>query len=63
MNITILTLSLTMGGAERVICNMCNDYLIKNEENNVTIISLMKAEPEYELDDRVRVRFIDDTKE
>ena len=55
-----LTLSLTRGGAERVICNMCNEYFVKHYE--VTIISLMAAKPEYELDPAIRLLTID-TKE
>lgn len=55
-----LTLSLTRGGAERVICNMCNEYFVKHYE--VTIISLMAAKPEYQLDPAIRVLTID-TKE
>ena len=47
-HLLFVTLSLTKGGAERVISNMCNDFFI--EKAKVTIISLMKAEPEYALD-------------
>lgn len=59
--LVFITLSLTKGGAERVICNMCNDYFAERYE--VTIISLMKAEPEYHLDDRIRLITIDRTEE
>jgi len=52
-----LTLSLTKGGAERVICNMCNEYLV--EKYDITIISLMAAEPEYALDSRIHFRTVD----
>lgn len=41
-NLIFLTLSLTRGGAERVICNMCNEYFAKHY--HVTIISLMGGE-------------------
>lgn len=56
-----LTLSLTRGGAERVICNMCNEYFSKKDE--VTIISLMAAKPEYELEPNIRVLYVDQTAE
>ena len=59
--LVFLTLSLTRGGAERVICNMCNEYFIKQDQ--VTIISLMAAEPEYELHPGIRVLSIDQTPE
>lgn len=52
-----LTLSLTKGGAERVICNMCNEHFVK--QYRVTIISLMAAEPEYELDPAITVLYVD----
>lgn len=55
-----LTLSLTRGGAERVICNMCNEYFVKHYE--VTIISLMAAKPEYALNPAIHLLTID-TKE
>ena len=57
MNITIVTLSLTTGGAERVICNLCNEELAS--KHKVTVISLMAAAPEYELDHRVRLIHVD----
>lgn len=56
--LVFLTLSLTKGGAERVICNMCNEYFVKRYQ--VTIISLMNAEPEYRLDERVRLLTVDE---
>ena len=56
-----LTLSLTRGGAERVICNMCNEYFVKHYE--VTIISLMAAKPEYELNPAIRLLTIDKAEE
>ncbi len=60
-HLVFLTLSLTRGGAERVISNMCNEYFSKKDA--VTIISLMAAEPEYGLDPGIRVRYVDETKE
>jgi len=60
-HLVFLTLSLTKGGAERVICNMCNEYFA--ERYAVTIISLMEAEPEYRLDERIRLIRLDETKE
>lgn len=56
-----LTLSLTRGGAERVICNMCNEYFV--EKYDVTIISLMAAKPEYPLDERIHFVTLDETEE
>lgn len=52
-----LTLSLTKGGAERVICNMCNEHFVKRYR--ITVISLMAAEPEYDLDPAVKVLYVD----
>ena len=57
-HLLFVTLSLTKGGAERVISNMCNDFFI--EKAKVTIISLMKAEPEYALDERIRFITLDE---
>lgn len=57
-HLLFVTLSLTKGGAERVISNMCNDFFI--EKGKVTIISLMKAEPEYALDERIRFITLDE---
>lgn len=47
-----LTLSLTRGGAERVICNMCNEYF--GTRYRVTIIGLMAADAEYTLNENIR---------
>lgn len=56
-NIAFFTLSLSRGGAERVIVNMCNEHFIN--ENQVTIITCMKKKPEYELDERIRLICLD----
>lgn len=56
-----LTLSLTKGGAERVICNMCNEHFVK--QYRVTIISLMAAKPEYDLNPDVTVLYVDNRPE
>jgi len=60
-HLVFVTLSLTKGGAERVISNMCNDFFA--EKTKVTIISLMKAKPEYVLDERIRFLAIDEKEE
>lgn len=57
-HLIFVTLSLTKGGAERVISNMCNDFFA--DKSRVTIISLMKAVPEYPLDERIRLITIDE---
>lgn len=57
-HLIFVTLSLTKGGAERVISNMCNDFFV--DKSRITIISLMKAEPEYLLDERIRLITIDE---
>lgn len=56
-HLVFVTLSLTKGGAERVICNMCNEYFA--DRYRVTIVSLMAAEPEYRLDKRIRLIRLD----
>ncbi len=60
-HLIFVTLSLTKGGAERVISNMCNDFFA--DKTKVTIISLMKAEPEYALDERIRFMTIDENEQ
>lgn len=57
--VAIIILSLTKGGAERVVCNMANEYL--SDKYEVHIISLMKAKPAYELDSSVKLSFVDDS--
>ena len=49
--IAILTLTLTRGGAERVIANLCNDRLA--DEYEVTLITCMNRPVGYALDKRV----------
>lgn len=56
--LVFVTLSLTKGGAERVICNMCNEYFA--DRCRITIVSLMKAEQEYRLDERIRLLTVDE---
>jgi len=55
--VAFVTLSMTKGGAERVIANMCNDYLSKKYE--VTIISFMRVPAEYVLNDGIKLIFLD----
>ncbi len=52
-----VTLSLTRGGAERVISSMCNEYFSKRYK--VTVISLMAAEAEYALSGKIRFLTVD----
>lgn len=40
-----------------MICNMCNEHFVK--QYRVTVISLMAAEPEYDLDSAIRVLYVD----
>ncbi len=56
-HLVFLTLSLTKGGAERVISNMCNDFFVGR--CRVTVISLMKARPEYALHPDIRLIEVD----
>lgn len=57
MNIVIFTMSLDKGGAERVITNLCNQYLIA--EHKVTIITCLKSTPQYSLNEQIRHLCID----
>ncbi len=52
MKIVIFIISLNKGGAERVITNLCNEYL--TQEHQITIITCIKARPQYPLDQRIR---------
>lgn len=60
-HIAFLTLSMSKGGAERVIANMCNEYLISRYK--VTIITCLKRPAEYRLDERIQLITVDDTPE
>lgn len=44
------------GGVERVVCNMANSF-IKNENNEVTIMSIFKNKnsPQYNIDKRIKI--------
>ncbi len=57
MKITFFTMSLDKGGAERVITNLCNQYLV--QENTVTIITCLNTAPQYPLDPRIKHICID----
>lgn len=59
--IAILTLTLTRGGAERVIANLCNDRLA--DEYEVTLITCMNKPVGYTLDKRVRFLCLEDTED
>lgn len=51
--------SLQKGGAERVATNLCN-YLVNN--NDISIVTTIKAESAYPLDEKVKVYNLDDNK-
>ena len=57
-HIAFLTLSMSRGGAERVIASMCNEYLV--DRYRITIITCMKRPLEYDLDSRIQVKTLDD---
>lgn len=59
--IAFLTLSLTKGGAERVIANLCNEALI--DRYQVTVIMCMKAKVEYQLDEKIQRYTLDKDEE
>lgn len=59
--IVFLTLSLTRGGAERVIANLCNDAF--SSEYDVTVIMCMKAPMEYSLAESVKTVTLDQSEE
>lgn len=58
-HIVFLTLTLTRGGAERVIANLCNDSLIKNYK--VSIITCLNKPIGYELDPAIEYICIEKT--
>ncbi|MGL5260452.1 MAG: glycosyltransferase [Lachnospiraceae bacterium] len=58
-HIACLLLTLGRGGAERVVANLCNDYLVK--QGKVTIITCMKKEVGYTLDSKITHRCIEET--
>ena len=56
MKILFNCLSMEKGGAERVISILANKFIEKNE---VTIVTLIKSNPEYLLDKKVKVLHVD----
>lgn len=60
-HIAFLTLSMSKGGAERVIANMCNEYLVHHYQ--VTIITCMNRPLEYDLDKKIKVVTVDNNAE
>lgn len=60
-HIAFLTLSMCKGGAERVIANMCNEYLV--HRYRVTIITCMNRPLEYELHEKIQVIAVDNNAE
>lgn len=61
MNIVFFALSMNKGGAERVIANLCNDYLSK--ENNVTIVTCTNSKPQYKLKENIKLICLDNSEE
>lgn len=57
MHVAIFTMSMTKGGTERVISNLCNEYLIKKYE--VSIVTYLKYSSEYQLDERIQTFSLD----
>ena len=55
--IVFFILSLTKGGAEHVVANMCNDYFVN--DYNVTIVTCMKAPVEYPLHSEIKTVTLD----
>lgn len=58
-HIAFLALTMTRGGAERVIANLCNDYLVKHYK--VSIITCMNKPLGYSLDSRIEYTCIEKT--
>lgn len=59
MKIVFVTLTMNKGGAERVIANLCNDYL--SMENEITIITCTKDKPQYEMKENIDVLSLDES--
>ena len=57
MKIMICIPQLIKGGAERVACNLSNYFV--NNDNDVSLVSLRNYKPEYSLDEKVKVKIID----
>ncbi len=53
--------SLTKGGAERVISNLSN-YLVKKEENEINVLTILNTKVQYEFDERVKISSLEDEK-
>lgn len=56
MKITFFIGGLSGGGAERVICNLCN--FLDNKGHECTILTMSEDEPSYFLNSTVRVQFL-----
>ena len=50
--ILFYTMTMRSGGAERVIANLANEFI---EKNNVSIITLINSTIDYELDKRINI--------
>lgn len=52
MHIVVFTMSMNKGGTERVISNLCNEYLVNRHE--VSVVTYLQWNCEYGLDQRIR---------
>ena len=58
MKILMFTSVLSGGGAERVLCELANNFSF---ENNVILVSSYKTENEYFINENVKKIYIDNT--
>lgn len=59
MHIMINTLTLNRGGTERVITNLCNEYLVA--KHTITIVTSVCAEPKYEINNKIKIISLDNS--
>ncbi len=53
MKIIFFTMTLTKGGAERVITTLCNNWKVKSDE--LVILTCLKDKPQYAINERIEV--------